>query len=152
VSTTPGVLENVGTMECDTDNGLHSGHRDEEGRMAGVGAYADNDPDYRGEAYVPEGHGTATIAAWTPNAVEVRIDGAQPGDHLVLNQNWDPGWTANGVPAIALHDAVATVLSEPRGSVVFRYRPRTLPTGLAVCGLTVAAIAVALLRARRGPA
>jgi hypothetical protein len=51
---------------------------------------------------------TATVASFTPNEVEVRVEGAEPGDHLVLNQNWDPGWTADGVPAIALHDAVAT--------------------------------------------
>jgi hypothetical protein len=31
VSTLPGVLDNVGTLECDTDNGLHTLHRDPRG-------------------------------------------------------------------------------------------------------------------------
>jgi hypothetical protein len=152
VSTLPGVLENVGTMECDTDNGLHTGHRDPEGRMPGVGAYADNDPDYRGEAYVVEHVASATVVSFTPNEVEVHVEGAQPGDHVVLNQNWDPGWTANGVPTIALRDAVATVLPEGSGSVIFRYRPPALWLGLVSCMLTLAAIAGALFWARREPA
>ena len=149
VSTLPGVLENVGTMECDTDNALHSTHRDPEGRMPGVGAYADNDPDYRGEAYVVERAASATVASFTPNEVDVRVEGAEPGDHVVLNQNWDPGWTADGIPAIALHDAVATALQRGTQAVVFRYQPRTLWLGMAACMLTLVAIAGALFWTRR---
>jgi hypothetical protein len=149
VSTLPGVLDNVGTLACDTDIGLSSWQRDLEGRMAGVGAYADNDPDYRGEAYVAERAASATVASFTPNEVTVRVEGAQPGDHLVLNQNWDPGWTADGVPAIALHDAVAAVLSRASQPVVFRYRPRTLWPGLLACVLTLGAIAAAVFWSRR---
>jgi hypothetical protein len=149
VSTLPGVLENVGTMECDTHNVLHITHRDEEGRMPGVGAWGDQDPDYRGEAYVAEAHGTAEIASWTPNAVEVRVKDARAGDRLVLNQNWDPGWNANGVPAVAYRDAVATTLDAPDETVRFRYRPRSLPWGLAVCAATLVSAGV-WLRRRRG--
>jgi len=149
VSTLPAVVDNVGTLECDTDIGLSSWQHDLEGRMAGVGAYADNDPDYRGEAYVVERAASATIASFTPSEVVVRVGGARPGDHLVLNQNWDPGWTADGVPAIALHDAVTAVLSSASQSVVFRYRPRTLWAGLLVCALTLGAIAAAVLWSRR---
>jgi hypothetical protein len=149
ISTTPGVLENVGTMECDTDQALHTYRRDLEGRMAGVGAYGDNDPDYRGEAYVAEHAARATIESFTPNEVRVRVEGAQRGDHLVLNQNWDPGWTADGAPTTALRDAVATVLEGPTASVVFRYRPRTLWVGLVIGALTLLAILAALLRTSR---
>jgi hypothetical protein len=152
VSTLPAVLENVGTLECDTDNGLHSTHRDPEGRMPGVGAYADDDPDYRGEAYVVEHAATATVTSFTPNEVHVRVQGAQPGDHLVLNQNWDPGWNADGVPTAPLKDAVATVLTKSDQSVVFRYWPRTLGTGLCVGALTLVAVGVALLMSRRAQA
>jgi len=148
VSTLPGVLENVGTLECDTDTGLHTTHRDPEGRMPGVGAYGDDDPDYRGEAYVVERAASATVASFTPNEVTVRVEGAEPGDHVVLNQNWDPGWTADDVPALALHDAVATVLHGSSQLVVFRYRPRTLWLGVLTCLLTLAGIAGALYRTR----
>ena len=152
VSTTPGVIDNVGTMECDTDNGLHIGHRDAEGRMAGVGAYADNDPDYRGNAFVVERAASASVVSFTADEVAVRVEGAQQGDHLVLDQNWDPGWTANGNPTVPLNDAVGTVLEGPSESVVFRYRPRTLNAGLALCALTAAAIAAAMWRTRSATA
>jgi hypothetical protein len=152
VSTLPAVLENVGTLECDTDNGLSNIHRDPEGRMGGVGAYGNNDPDYRGEAYVVERQASSTVASFTPSEVEILVEGAQPGDHLVLNQNWDPGWTADGVPALRLRDAVATVLSRADQSVVFRYRPRTLWLGLLTCALTLLAIAGALFSSRRASA
>ena len=152
VSTLPGVLDNVGTLECDTDNGLHTLHRDGEGRMPGVGAYGDDDPDYRGEAYVVEHAASATVASFTPNEVVVGVEGAEAGDHLVLNQNWDPGWTADGVPAVAVHDAVATTLRGSSQRVVFRYRPPSLWLGLTACMLTLGAIAAALFWTRRSPA
>ncbi len=151
VSTLPGVLDNVGTLECDTDNGLHITQRDETGRMPGVGAWGDDDPEYLGEAYVPEGGARATIVSWTPNEVEVRVDGAHAGDHLVMNQNWDPDWTAGGAPAVAYHDAVATVLSAPDQTVRFRYWPQ-VPSARAssLFGVTLASVALFwLLRRRR---
>jgi hypothetical protein len=149
VTTLPGVLTNVGTLECDTDSALHTEHRDLEGRMPGLGAYGDDDPDYRGEAYVVERPSAASVASFTPNEVVVHVEGAMPGDHVVLNQNWDPGWTADGSPAIAFRDAVATVVGPTVHPVVFRYRPRTLWLGLLTCALTLGAIAVALTRAGR---
>ncbi len=137
LTTLSGVLSNVGTMECNTDNGLHSTHRDPEGRMPGVGAHGDDEPDYRGEAFVLErGPSAATVTSFTPNEVQVHAPGAQPGDHVVLNQNWDPGWTANGAPAAPLRDAVSTVVQGP-GDVVFRYRPPLFGVGVGVGVLTL---------------
>ncbi|MGD0527099.1 MAG: hypothetical protein ABSE49_18290 [Polyangiaceae bacterium] len=152
VSTLPAVLRNEGTLDCDTDNGIHYLHRDPEGRMPGVGAYADNDPDYRGEAYVVErAPAAATVTSFSPNEVRVRLDGVAAGDHVVLNQNWDPGWSADGAPAINWHDAVATVVTGPAQGVVFRYQPPRFWLGVAICALTLLAIAVTL-RATRGGA
>jgi hypothetical protein len=149
LTTLTGVLNNVGTLECNTDNGLHSTHRDPEGRMPGVGAYGDNDPDYRGEAYVVEREASAAhVVSFTPNEVTVRVQGAQAGDHLVLNQNWDPGWTADGMPAAPLRDAVSTVVEGPSATVVFRYRPPGLGLGLAASALTVLGIGIVLVRTR----
>jgi hypothetical protein len=148
VASLPGVIENVGTLECVADNGLHITHRDDKGRMNGVGAYGDNDPEYRGEAYVAERNAPVSIVSFTPNAVEVRVDGANPGDHVVLNQNWDAGWTADGVQAIAYKDAVATVATSASQSIHFRYAPRTLWWSVALFGLTIAAVAFALTRGR----
>ncbi|MGH7295291.1 MAG: hypothetical protein ACRELB_10170, partial [Polyangiaceae bacterium] len=149
VATLPGVLDNVGTLECDTDNGLHITHRNPEGRMPGVGAYGDNDPDYRGEAYVAERAATARVVSWTPNEVEVQVEGAKPGDHIVLNQNWDAGWNAGTVAAVSYRDAVSTIATSGSETVRFHYWPRTFVFGLAITALTLGAIAFALRRARR---
>lgn len=151
VSTLPGVLENTGTLECDTDNGIHVTHRNPEGRMIGVGAYGDTDPEYRGEAYDAERTATASIVSWTPNAVDVRVEGAQPGDHVVLNQNWDLGWQADGRPAAPYKDAVSTIATSSAQTVRFRYRPRSFAWGLALAALTIGAIVVVLRRARATP-
>lgn len=149
VATLPSVLDNVGTLECDTDNGIHITHRNPEGRAPGVGAYGDNDPDYRGEAYVAERSATARVVSWTPNDVEVRVEGAQVGDHIVLNQNWDSGWNAGGSAAIAYRDAVSTLATSADETVRFHYWPRTELLGLAATALTLASIAFALWRAKR---
>jgi hypothetical protein len=148
IATLPGVIDNVGTLECDTYQGLHTSQRNEDGRMPGVGAWGEDDPQYRGEVYVAEGRGTARILAWTPNVVDVAVEGAEAGERVVLNQNWDPGWTADGAPAAAYEDAVASVLRAPSQTVRFRYWPRSLGAGLAVFGLTLAVLAAWLLRRR----
>jgi hypothetical protein len=150
VSTLPGVLGNVGTLECDTDNGLHITQRDEMGRMPGVGAWGQDDPEYLGEAYVPEGGAKATIVSWTPNEVQVHVEGAHAGDHLVMNQNWDPDWLADGARAASYHDAVAMVLAAPDQTVHFRYWPRPLVPGLALFGITLAGVAFWLSRKQVG--
>lgn len=151
VATLPGVMQNVGTMECVTFAGYHETLRDMFGRMPGLGAWGEDDPDYRGEAYVAEGEGSASIASWTPNEVVVTVRGAHAGDHLVLNQNWDGGWSADGTPAIAYRDAVATILGPARAgdgtwSVRFRYRPRTFDLGIALLLATAAGLALVFLR------
>ena len=149
VATLPGVLDNVGTLECDTDNGIHITHRNPEGRAPGVGAYGDNDPDYRGEVYVAERNAPARVVSWTPNEVTVAVEGASPGDHIVLNQNWDAGWRADGSAALAYRDAVSTLATSANETVRFHYWPRTQWLGLGVTLLTLAGIAFALRRTKR---
>jgi hypothetical protein len=147
VASLPAVIENIGTLECVTDNGLHVTRHDDEGRMPAVGAWGDSDPEYRGEVYDAERGAPASVVSWTPNVVEVRVDGANPGDHVVLNQNWDSGWTADGAPAVAYKDAVATVATSASQTILFRYAPRTFGWGVALSALTMAAIALILTRA-----
>jgi hypothetical protein len=119
--------------------------------MAGLGAFAVEDPDYRGEAYVAErGGATAVVSSWSPNAVEVRVDGADPGDHVVLNQNYDPGWRADGQPAVPYRDAVAAVATARSQTVRFAYAPRSAWIGLGAFVVTLVIIGVALKRAGTG--
>jgi hypothetical protein len=79
----------------------------------------------------------------------VHVEGATPGDLLVLNQNWDPGWRADGVPAVDSHDAVATVIRAPNETVMFRYRPHFWWLSLTLCAATVGGIIAAFERRRR---
>jgi hypothetical protein len=115
-----------------------------------MGAKGRGDPTYRGEAYTASGKGRAELVHFTPNAMTVHVEGATPGDLLVLNQNWDPGWRGDGVPAVAFHDAVATTIRSSNETVLFRYRPHFWGISLGICAVTVAGIAGAYARRRRG--
>ncbi len=149
-------VANVGTIECNMFHGLNNfkglgtvipGY---EGRPGELGALGRADPGYRGEVYLVEGVGTARFLGWSPNAVDVRVDGARPGDHLVLNQNWDSGWRASGAEAVNLRNTVGAVLTSGSGVVRFRYRPISFVPGLFACAATLVAIA-ASRRLRRRP-
>jgi hypothetical protein len=142
-------MANVGTIDCGTFPAFHNYFRDGEGHVPGLGAHGVGDKDYRGEAFIPEGAGTATVTKWTPNEVTVEVHGAQAGEHLVLNQNWDPGWSASGRKLESWHDTVSADLHESDGAVVFRYRPPTFWPGIFVLLVTLGSIGWAYHRARR---
>jgi hypothetical protein len=146
----PSEMANVGQIECMIFPGLSVFARDAHGVVQGMGAKGRGDPAYRGEAYTASGKGKAEIVRFTPNAMTVHVDGATPGDLLVLNQNWDPGWRADGVSAVAYHDAVATVVRAPNETVMFRYRPHFWWLSLTICSVTVGGIVTAFVRRRRG--
>jgi hypothetical protein len=145
-STLSALIANVGTIDCNTFPAFNNYTRDHNGRAPGLGAHGVGEPQYRGEAFVAEGNGTARITKWSPNVVEVLVEGARPGDHVVLNQNWDPGWRANGSAAPAWHDTVSAVLVTGSESVRFQYRPRTLWFALLVFVVSCGAVAWPWLR------
>ncbi|HEY1957325.1 MAG TPA: hypothetical protein VGH28_17015 [Polyangiaceae bacterium] len=126
----PAMRANVGLIRCGTFSGQSYLYRDATGVLPGLGAHGEGDPDYRGETYFQDGAGRATIARWTPNAVTVRYEGATPGDTLVLNQNWDPGWRATTGAIVDTHDLVAVRVTESAGETTFRYQPRFLWLGI----------------------
>jgi hypothetical protein len=134
------VLSNIGSIDCSTSAVYETASVRDKARAPGLGARAVGDADYHGEAYVAEGHGTARIARFTPNAIEVRVEGAHPGDHVVLNQNWDPGWNANGRAAAAWQDAVSAVVTSSSATVRFRYFPPMFSLGVLILALTTAAL------------
>ncbi len=146
----PAEMGNFGTIDCGTFPAFDNVFRDKNGRTPGLGARGRGDPLYKGEVFVAEGVGQAKVTSFTPNVVTVQVTGATAGEHLVLNQNWDPGWRADGVPAINLADQVAATLSGPNAIVVFRFRSRFFGTGLVALAVTVAAIGYGYWRARRG--
>jgi len=96
-----------------------------------------------------------------PGAIELAVRCASPGGFVVLSERWDPGWTASvggvEVPVERVYGLVLG-LDLPKGIHTVRVRYR--PPGLTM-GLSVAAIALALLvaawwlddrRSRRDPA
>jgi len=141
---------NVGSIRCTTFPGLNFlAPREKDGRPRFQGARGIGDGAYRGEAYV-EGGGEASIARWSPNEVTVEVRGAASGARLLLNQNWDAGWRANGAPAESSADLVARTLAPGERVVTFTYRPRTFDSGCAVAAAAAAiALAAALAHRRR---
>ena len=146
-------MANIGTIECnmfrglDNFNGMSAVIGGYDGRPTQLGAHGRDDPGYHGEVFLAEGSGTATIAAWSPNAVEVHVDKARPGDRLVLNQNWDPGWSVSGADAAEYQHTIAAVLRDGTTTVRFRYRARFWWLGLLVGAATLSALVV--LKRRR---
>lgn len=130
----PVAMANIGTIDCSTFFGFHSYYRDHNNHAPGLGAKGRGEPGYRGEAYVIEAGGEATVTEWTPNRVVVKVSGARPGEHLALNQNYDPGWSANGQSALDWADVPAIRIETSNMTVVFLYRPRTLWVALAIFG------------------
>jgi len=148
-NTLPNVIANIGTIDCGSFFQFHNWYRDHNNHTPGLGAKGIGQPGYQGEAYVAEKRGQATIVRWSPNAVTVKVSQARPGDHLILNQNWDPGWSANGRPSLNWADLPAAVLKGESETVVFRYVPPTLWPGLLIFATAVGAIAWAGWAAQR---
>ena len=148
----PAVMANIGTIDCGTFPPFHNywRHPGPNGIPApGMGARSIEDRDYHGEAFIAEGTGSATIVKWTPNEMTVQVHGAKPGEHALLNQNWDPGWSANGSRAIDWADLPAAEIHEPDETIVFRFRPRTWWLSLGVFVLTIGGIIWVWRRTRR---
>jgi hypothetical protein len=152
-ATLPAERANLGTVECNTFPGLSNFPGlaatlpEYDGRPSGIGARGRDDGEYKGEAFLLEGHGLAHIVAWAPGAVTVQVEGARPGDHLVLNQNWDPGWSVGGADAWSYRNAIAATLKDGHATVRFHYGSWWSWLGLVVLAGTVWAL-VAARRAR----
>ncbi len=148
----PGLLlrrANLGSVQCSGSPGMNQdAPRAADGRPLHQGARGEGDPLYRGEAWV-EPRGRASIVRWAPGEVAVAVEDAAPGAFVMLDQNWDPGWTANGRPALDRGDVNGYALGGPAETVVFRYRPRTLDFGLGLFAGGVALFGVLSARGRR---
>jgi hypothetical protein len=79
----------------------------------------------------------------------VVVHDARPGEHVVLNQNYDAGWIANGSRAINWADAVAAPITASEQTFVFRYRPVTWWPSLALFAATVGGLVWIYARSRR---
>ena len=133
----PSMLANTGMITC---YGVPL-----EFKSAVIGV---DQPGYRGLVFLT-GTGTATLARWTPNAVMVGVRGAGPGDRIVYDTSFDPGWRVNGEPAEDRQGLVAGRVSQGDSTVEIRYRPVGLVAGLLLFIVTLAVWAVTLAWHRR---
>ncbi|RYZ01360.1 MAG: hypothetical protein EOO73_35805 [Myxococcales bacterium] len=146
----PAVMAGTGVLECTLHMSLNIwSPRGEDGRPAAMGARGRGTTGYRGEAYTASGAGMASIESFTPNEVVVAVRGARPGDRLVLNQNFDAGWRADGRETAPYRGAISAEVVAPEGRVTFRFRPRGLSEGIVALGLTLLAVAAHAWRRRR---
>jgi hypothetical protein len=148
-NTLPLVMANLGMTDCGSFFQFHNYYRDHNDHAPGLGAKGRGSPAYRGEAFFVEGDGHATITHWTPNEVTVAVAGAHPGEHLAINQNYDPGWSGNGRAVVNVADLSTVTLAQGETEVVFRYRPPWLVTGLVLFVSSVAALAWYGFQARK---
>ncbi|HYN98719.1 MAG TPA: YfhO family protein, partial [Actinomycetota bacterium] len=91
----------------------------------------------------------AAVPHYSPEVVRIRTPQAG-ASLLVLTDQWFNGWeaTVDGKPARiykADHAFRAVALSEGSHEVVFRFRPKWVPTGLAISALTALLTAAAVL-------
>ena len=147
----------MGTIECNMFHGLDNyagmvavvpGY---DGRPTRLGAHGARRRRLPRRGLPGRGGRQRRITGWSPNAVEVRVEGARPGDHVVLNQNWDPGWSVSGADAVDYQHTIAGVLHEGTTTVRFRYRARGWWLGLLVWAATVGALLVPAYLKRRRP-
>lgn len=154
IAALPSVIANVGVVESTAIGAIGIYEKDASGKIPGVGAKGRGDPAYRGEVYSLGGTGRATVESWTPNVVRVRVEGASVGDWLILNQNFDRGWSSDAGPVENHENVIAVRLSREAETVTFRYWPYRMNLGLGVSFLTLAAIVARAIweRRRREPA
>ena len=103
-----------------------------------------DDPGYLGELYfVPDETERATTAgrveleSWSPNSVRVRVTAHAPG-FVVLNRNWEEGWTALPPYRAAPFQGLIAARAEPGiHSMTFLYRPRVVLLGTIVSLVTL---------------
>ena len=134
----PYMLANTGMVTC---YGIPP-----EAKSSVVGS---DQPGYRGLVFLAGGIGRAEVTRWTPNDVTVRITGARPGDVVVYDMNFDPGWHVDRAPAQDWRGLVGAPVVGGDQIVEITYRPQGLIAGLALFVLTGLAIALAISVSRR---
>jgi hypothetical protein len=82
-----------------------------------------NSQGYRGEFYLQNGLGSLGLASWSPNKWDVKFQVPQK-DVLVVNQNFDPGWSTDPPRKILNVGGIMGVEVTPEDSkIVFYYLP-----------------------------
>jgi hypothetical protein len=91
--------------------------------------------------------GSARRLAWSPNRIEVEVRASAP-THLIVNQNWHPGWGADHGEVVSRDGLLAVRLPQGAQRVVLRFLPRSAIAGGIVSALALAIAAWLALRKR----
>jgi len=116
-----------------------------------IAARAFTDPGYRGEAYLVSGDGTAEIAFFSPNRIEVEIDTARE-DRLCLNQNYFSGWKVTGIgqgEVESYEGLISTEVSPGKSRIIFYYLPASVLIGAAVSVVSLLACIFCFFRRKQ---
>jgi hypothetical protein len=113
------------------------------------------DAGYRGEVYLAGGQGQVDLESWTMARVRGRVRADGPAA-VVMNQNYDPGWsvrvrhpdgTVSDSAAVRTSDGlIAANVDGGEVDVEFRYWPRGLTAGLWLSALALGLCVVGLRR------
>jgi len=95
--------------------------------------------DYRGEFYLLDNHGNATLTRWTPNAMDFEVSTPQ-NNVLVINQNFEKNWKCNLPGRLKSHQGLLAVDVTPSDRrVALYYFPFSFLLGLVACAVGVGA-------------
>ncbi|MBS2019632.1 MAG: hypothetical protein JST00_42615 [Deltaproteobacteria bacterium] len=104
--------------------------------------------DLPAEEYLAEGTGKVERKAWSPNAISLHVELAQPG-RVLVNQNWAPGWHSSVGTTVSHEGLIGVDLPAGTHDVVLRYRPWPALAGFGVSATALLALALLLVRERR---
>jgi len=112
------------------------------------GALAHTDPKYRGEAFVAEGQGSASVVKRTFNTATLHVENASDGALVVFNMNYDEGWSSSVGSVVNQDNRIAVRVPAGTHEVTLRYRAPGFFLGL-LLGLGTLLGCVMLVRRER---
>ncbi|MBI2580897.1 hypothetical protein HYV85_03750 [Candidatus Woesearchaeota archaeon] len=99
------------------------------------------DSGYRGEVYLLNGRGNATISYFSPNKIIVKIDAGE-NDTLILNQNYYKGWRTNYGEADAMDGLISKRVTPETKRMKFYYLPKSFIFGSLITVLSTSILFV----------
>jgi len=102
-------------------------------------AQAMGDPGYQGEVYLQKGSGRAMLERWSPNRLQIGVE-ARQADHLVINQNFYPGWVVLQGPirkTVPVDGLIGVPVPKGNWQIVLIYLPLSVLVGAGISGLTL---------------
>jgi hypothetical protein len=113
------MAEDVGVLRCYLP-----------GSTLPVNVISRENQSYRGEAYLQSG-GEIELVEFTPNYITVKAT-TSTDNVLIINQNYEEGWSANDKPALNTEGLISTHLAPGTQTITFSYRPREYVLGLLI--------------------